>query len=120
MSRKNSILFRYDSSTGTFTVPVGGDGFYYFSAYFVVYYYEYASFDIQINGEPLCTAYADRDHSPYEDEGPTSCSAATFAAEGKKPNKHPTGTLINFAFCEEIRQFCFAFTMVVYEKYLAA
>ena len=32
------------------------------------------------------------------------------------PHLHPVGTLINFAFCEEIRKFCLAFTMVVYEK----
>ena len=29
---------------------------------------------------------------------------------------HPAGTSINLAFCEEIRKFCLAFTMVVYEK----
>ena len=29
---------------------------------------------------------------------------------------HPTGTSTNFAFCEEIRKFGLAFTMVVYEK----
>ena len=27
------IVYRYDSTTGTFTVPPGGDGFYYFSVY---------------------------------------------------------------------------------------
>ena len=29
------IVYRYDSSTGMFVVPSGGDGFYYFSAYFL-------------------------------------------------------------------------------------
>ena len=32
------IVYRYDSSTGTFTVPPGGGGFYYFAAYFTVWY----------------------------------------------------------------------------------
>ena len=64
-------------------MPPGGDGFYYFSAYFLVWYYESAIFDIQINGETICTAYADRDHSDNAAPGPTSCSAATYAAEGK-------------------------------------
>ena len=27
------IVYRYDSTTGTFTVPPGGDGYYYFSVY---------------------------------------------------------------------------------------
>ena len=76
-------LHRYDSSTGTFTVPPGGNVFYYFSAYFVVYYNEYARFDIQINGELICTAWADRDHSDNLDPGHTSCSAVIFAVEGK-------------------------------------
>ena len=77
------FVFRYDSTTGTFTVPPGGDGFYYFSAYFVVWFFEFAIFDIEISGEVICTAYADRDASPYTDEGHASCSAVAFAAEGK-------------------------------------
>ena len=77
------IVCRYDSTTGTFTVPPGGDGYYYFSAHFVVYYFEFAFFDIQINGETICTAYADRNDSNNNDPGPTSCGAVTYAAEGK-------------------------------------
>ena len=53
-------IHRYDSSTGTFTVAPGGEGFYYFSAYFHVTANEYALFDIQINGVVLCSAYGDR------------------------------------------------------------
>ena len=75
-------LYRYDSSTGTFTVPSGGGGYYYFSVYFTVWYTEYAYFDIEINGEPICTASADQNSSPYGVHGQTSCSAVTFAAEG--------------------------------------
>ena len=29
------IVYRYDSTTRTFTVLFGGDGFYYFSVYFL-------------------------------------------------------------------------------------
>ena len=82
------IVYRYESTTGTFTVPSGGDVYYYFSAYFVVWYYEYATFDIQINGETICTAEADRNHSDNNDPGPTSCSAATYATEGKNTVKN--------------------------------
>ena len=80
-------LFRYDSGTGTFTVPLGEDGYYYFSAYFVVWYYKFARFDIQINGETICTAFADRSNSGYQDRGHTSCIAVTYAAEGKTCKK---------------------------------
>ena len=75
------IVYRYDSTTGTFTVPSGGDGFYYFSAYFTPYFEEASHFDIQINGEMICTAYVDQ--TSTTDFGHTSCSAATYAAEGK-------------------------------------
>ena len=64
-------------------MPPGGDGFYYFSVYFVVQYYDFTYFDLQINGETICTAYTDRADSDHSDYGHTSCSAVTFAAEGK-------------------------------------
>ena len=63
-------------------MPVGGDGFYFFSTYFSVVYFEFARIDIRINGETICTAYADRGNSPNADNGHTSCSATTYAAEG--------------------------------------
>ena len=74
-------LYSYDSSTGTFTVPSGGDGYYFFSVYFTVSYDEYAYFDIEINGETICTAFGD--HAETPDYSHTSCSGVTFAAEGK-------------------------------------
>ena len=77
------IVYIYDSRTRTFTVPPGGDGYYYFSAYFHVYYYEYAVFDIQINGEVLCTAYTDEQQNTAADYGQAACSAATYATEGE-------------------------------------
>ena len=74
------IVYRYDSTTGTFTVPPGGDGFYYFSVYFRVVHVENAGFDIQINGETLCTAY--NDNQEVSDQGQAACSGATYATEG--------------------------------------
>ena len=67
-------------------MPPGGDGFYYLSAYFIVFNDESAFFDIKINVETLCTAYADQTESP-SDYGHTSCSATTFAVEGKITSK---------------------------------
>ena len=49
----------------------------------MVLYDEYAYIDIRINGDRLCTAYTDRSNANGPDPGPTSCSAVTFAAEGK-------------------------------------
>ena len=70
----------YNSTTGTFTVPPGGDGYYYFSAYFVVWFYQYAVIDIQRNGQTLCTAFTDKQYpSNY---GQSTCSAAVYATEG--------------------------------------
>ena len=41
-----NFIYRYDSTTGSFTVPSGGDGFYYFSVYLLVHNGEYSRFDI--------------------------------------------------------------------------
>ena len=72
---------RYDSTTGMFTVPPGGDGFYYFSVFFFVQNGEEGYFDIQINEEVLCTAQTDQTDTP-NNEGQAVCSAATYATEG--------------------------------------
>ena len=61
-------------------MPPGGDGFYYFSAYFVVVYYEFAVLEIHINGAVLCSAYTDQ--TDVFDDGHAACSAATYATEG--------------------------------------
>ena len=74
------VFYSYESTTGTFTVPPGGDGFYYFSAYFVVRASEFARFDIQINGAVICTAFTDQ--TDPNDNGQAACSAATYATEG--------------------------------------
>ena len=72
---------RFDSTTGTFTVPSGGNGYYYFSAYFLVSTAQYAGFDIQINGQVLCTARGDDTDSSNE-EAQAACSAAIYTTEG--------------------------------------
>ena len=71
---------RYDSTTGTFTVSPGGDGFYYFSVYLLVLQSHVTVFDIEINGQIICTAYAEQ-LSSSDDEN-TSCTAVSYAAEG--------------------------------------
>ena len=76
------ILYRYDSGTGTFTVPPGGEGFYYFSSYMRVYGDESAEFDIEINGARICSVTADLTDSPIGDREITSCSGATYLLEG--------------------------------------
>ena len=62
-------------------MPPGGDGFYYFSVFFFVVADEVAYFDIQINGNVLCTAETEQDDSPT-DRGQAACSAAIYATEG--------------------------------------
>ena len=61
-------------------MPPSGDGFYYFSAYFVVVHYKFARLDIQINGGVICSAFTDQ-QEPLDD-GQAACSAATYATEG--------------------------------------
>ena len=79
--------FRYKSKTGAFTVPSGGDGFYYFSTYLLVDSDEWGRFGIQINGDVLCTVQMDQ-QSTATDEGQAACSAATYATEGRLINNY--------------------------------
>ena len=65
-------------------MPPGGDGFYYFSIFLMVLDLEFAYFDMQINGETICTAYASQTDTPINDEN-TSCMAVSYVAQGIKP-----------------------------------
>ena len=48
-------FFRYDITTGVFTVPPGGDGLYYFSTFLTAESGESATFDMLLNGERICS-----------------------------------------------------------------
>ena len=63
-------------------MPPGGDGFYYFSAYFLIPGGEYGYFDLNINGETLCTAGSDHEDTLYSTQA--GCSGAAFVTEGTK------------------------------------
>ena len=80
----NSI-YRYDSTTGAFTVPPGGDGFYYFSTFLCGEYDKYGYFDIQIDGNVLCSIRVDQ-QQPITDFHQSACSAAIYAVEGRYPD----------------------------------
>ena len=58
-------------------MPPGGDGYFYFSVFLWVRPNKAAYFDIEMNGELLCTAAADM--NDYE---MVSCDAITYAVEG--------------------------------------
>ena len=78
-----SILFisRYDSTTGVFTVPPGGDGVYYFSMFVMVQTGEHALLDITLNDDIICTTWPDQDATGDPSTG--SCSAVIDAVAGK-------------------------------------
>ena len=80
-----NFICSYNDTTGTFTVPSGGDGFHYFSAYLLFKNGEYGRFDIRINGEVLCTVEADQQET-LTDDGQAACGAATYVMEGKSMN----------------------------------
>ena len=76
------IDYRYDSSTGTFTVPPGGDGLYYFSVYLRVEGDISLAFDVEHNGQLICRVYRDLTESPSTDSEMTSCSGVANVVEG--------------------------------------
>ena len=63
-------------------MPPGGEGFYYFSTYMRTLGGEFANFDIEINGELICSVTADIQGSSSTDREITSCSGVTYATEG--------------------------------------
>ena len=60
-------------------MPPGGEGYYYFSIYLTVIAVEFAYFDIQINGELLCTATVDNEPSVYS---AAVCAGISYILEG--------------------------------------
>ena len=83
-------LYRYDSRTGTFTVPHGGDGFYYFSVYLYVHGGITAGFNVELNDQLICTVFSDLSESAISDSERTSCSGVTYAIEGIYTMLHMT------------------------------
>ena len=79
-SRCTVHVFRYDSTTGNFTVPPGGGGLYYFSTYLFVDNGEQGVSNIWVNGEILCTATGDGDNG--NDYQQATCSGLVQLAEG--------------------------------------
>ena len=68
-------------------MPPGGDGLYYFSVYLTVVYSDYGRFDIQVNGETICTAYGETNDSTIHDSDHRSCSGVAIVVEGNKQKK---------------------------------
>ena len=79
------ILFisSYDSTTGVFTVPPGGDEVYYFSVYVLVNAGEWGRIDMTLNDDIICTALGDHNDNGAVDNAPGSCSAVVDLAAGK-------------------------------------
>ena len=64
-----------------FTVPPGRDGFYYFSTFLLGWYDEVSLFDLQINGDVLCTVRLEQENTPL-DLLQSACSVVIYAAQG--------------------------------------
>ena len=73
------VVYRYNTTTGIFTVPAGKGGLYYFSASFVIEHSKFEEFERQRKHQTLCSAYADARQAHLQ----TSSSAVTSADEGR-------------------------------------
>ena len=62
-------------------MPTGGDGFYYFSMFLLGDDREINRFDIEFNGDILCTIFVDQ-QDDITDYPQSACSASIYAAEG--------------------------------------
>ena len=79
------ILFisSYDSTTGVFTVPPGGDGVYVFSTFLLGSHSEDATFDIKLNDDVICSTLPDSGNNGDLDYPSGSCGAIVNAVAGK-------------------------------------
>ena len=94
-------IYRYNSTTGTFTVPPGGDGLYYFSAYFVVESSKLALITIKINRAMVCTAYTDQEE--IFNDGHSACSGVAYATEGLYPyTLHTSSYKLSLSFTQNV------------------
>ena len=64
-------------------MPPGGDGFYYFSTYLLGEGGKLGHFNIEINGELLCTVRTDQQDTSV-DTLQSACSSVTYAVEGNR------------------------------------
>ena len=65
-------------------MPSGGDGFYYFSVYLAINAGSIIIvFDVEVNGELLCSPNSDLTSSPVSDRESVSCSGVTYVSEGR-------------------------------------
>ena len=69
-------------------MPPGGDGFYYFSVYLLGVGAEISFFDVEHNGQLICTAVSDPFDSSASDAESTMCSAVTYDVEGNHNNMY--------------------------------
>ena len=63
-------------------MPPGGDGFYYFSVFLIVDGAEFAYFDVELNGQLICTVFSDLTQSSSDNTETTTCSGVAYAVEG--------------------------------------
>ena len=90
-------LFRYNSTTGEFTVPFDGAGLYFFYISFRLDSQESASLSITKNGGEACRAGTDFDNAG-NDGGMISCGTIQLVAEGSDLRFKGVLKLISFVF----------------------
>ena len=76
------VFCRYNSTTGMFTVPPGGDGMYFIYQFMTGDWGEYALFEIRINNVRMCSAHADLDVNGGSDRPSASCGVVASLNAG--------------------------------------
>ena len=83
------VICRYNSTTGMFTVPSGGDGYYYFSLNLRVKSGIGSDFDIRIGNDVLCSTFTDLSDSTDADSVMASCSGTASVSAGSYKYERP-------------------------------
>ncbi len=84
LKASNCVVYSsYNNNTGIFTVPIGGAGIYYFSAYFMIGWEKLGQFVLGSTEGEICRAMGDHDSSGAQDFSQAGCSGVAQLEEGK-------------------------------------
>ena len=76
------IRFRYNGTTGIFTVPEGGSGLYFLYVHLITTTGNFAAFELKRNQEQICVAEGDNGSNGWNHDT-TTCGAVVQLNEGE-------------------------------------
>ena len=91
------IRFRYNGTTGIFTVPEGGSGLYFLYIHLITTTGNFAAFELKRNEEQICVAEGDNGSNGWNHDT-TTCGAVVQLNEGEWNGIYTKFLMVNSAY----------------------